>query len=243
MKYLTDWINQQTPLLQKKHYTLLTKIYWILNGITEFPICDNINCNHKITRNVFNLTAGYTGSINGLIFCSKKCSATDSRVKALREETCLTNWGYTNVSFSPEIQTIISKVYKYDNRFFSSAQEIAYYIWLTDNNIKFEYQPKTKIIQYFTDDGKKHCYHPDFWIIDTNEIHEIKGSNNFNDVGYPIRNNKYDWHEKYQCMLDNNVVLLLDTSDIIKTALDYCQKKFNKKTWYRDFKYSKQSVV
>ena len=135
---------------------------------------------------------------------------------------------------------------KYTNMiidFFASAQEIAYYIWLTDNNIKFEYQPKTKIIQYFTDDGKKRCYHPDFWIIDTNEIHEIKGSNNFNNEGYPIRNNKYDWHEKYQCMLDNNVVLLLDTSDIIKTAFDYCQKKFNKKTWYRDFKYSKQSVV
>ena len=53
--------------------------------------------------NVFNLTVGYTDSINGLIFCSKKCSATDSRVKTLREETCLTNWGYTNVSFSPEI--------------------------------------------------------------------------------------------------------------------------------------------
>ena len=38
-KDIIEWINSQTSLLSDEFYKLSTKIYWILNGITEFPKC------------------------------------------------------------------------------------------------------------------------------------------------------------------------------------------------------------
>jgi len=131
--------------------------------------------------------------------------------------------------------------YFYDNTYFSSCPEIAYYIWLKDNNIKFEYQPKSKAIKYLDCKGEQHTYYPDFWIIDTDEIHEIKGLHCFEGFN---KNNKMIWFRhpeknyiaeaKQQCMIKNNVRII--TNEDYKQYIDYCSDKFMSCQWYKKFK-------
>lgn len=61
---------------------------------------------------------------------------------------------------------------------FDSSWEIAYYIWLKDNMIIFEYQPNISF-KYIVN-GQIHYYRPDFKVND--EIHEIKGEQFFNET-------------------------------------------------------------
>ncbi len=53
---LMAWISSIIPLLSDSHYTLVTKIFWIVNGLTSFPTCDE--CGTSIKRNVA-LKLGY----------------------------------------------------------------------------------------------------------------------------------------------------------------------------------------
>ena len=55
---------------------------------------------------------------------------------------------------------------------FDSGPEIAYYIWLSDNNIEFTYQPKVSF-KYLAENGKEHLYIPDFQV--GQDFVEIKG--------------------------------------------------------------------
>ena len=36
---LFNWIKSNTPKLQDDFYSISTKCYWILNGLTDFPRC------------------------------------------------------------------------------------------------------------------------------------------------------------------------------------------------------------
>lgn len=44
-----------------------------------------------------------------------------------------------NAGGAPAVQEKIHCHYFYDDKSFDSAPEIAYYIWLSDNAVKFEY--------------------------------------------------------------------------------------------------------
>ena len=116
--------------------------------------------------------------------------------------------GIINVSQSPEIRRKQKSKYKYDNYCFDSAPELAFYIWLKDHDIQFEYKPKLFFI--YEVDGIKHRYFPDFKIDDM--IFELKGDQFFNENG--IMQNPYDhsqdkaFAEKQLCMMQHNVILL-----------------------------------
>lgn len=119
----------------------------------------------------------------------------------------------------------ISLSYTYNNLIFDSSWELAYYIWLTDNNIKFEYQPN--IYFEYTVNNKIHKYFPDFCI--ENKLYEIKGTQFFNESGEfidPYKNNMLKAKCKYQCMLDNNVKILKEED--IKPILKYITEKYGK---------------
>ena len=125
--------------------------------------------------------------------------------------------------------------YLYDNISFDSLPELAYYIWLKDNNIKFEYQPNLDIIIY--DENKICHYFPDFLLIDTNQLVEIKGDQFFDKNNFPINPyNGKSWKIKYDWMIKNNVKILRKKEYNI--YIEYCSKKFNNTKWY--FKYKKQ---
>mgnify|MGYP003433901365 CR=1 FL=1 len=69
-------------------------------------------------------------------------------------ETCLEKWGQT---YPPHWS------YSYNGIGFDSSWEVAYYIWLKDHNIEFEYHPsikKTKLYYYWK--NKKYSYYVDF---------------------------------------------------------------------------------
>ena len=233
LHHVKDWLYCRYDKLQSNKYTDITRIYWFLNNIEDFPRCKQ--CGRMIYRNVLNLNIGY--SKNGYAFCSKKCSNKNSNTQNKRRKTCLKKYGYDNYSKTPEFHKKSIQTYTYNKTVFASAQEIAYYIYLTDNNIDFEYQPSSCCFKYTLDiDGSEHTYHPDFLLKSDNFIVEIKGKNNFNKNGYPIRNNMDDWHEKYQCMKDNNVHMILDNDPFMLSLMHMCAKKFGKVTWYKDFR-------
>jgi hypothetical protein len=59
-----------------------------------------------------------------------------------------------------------------NNVYLMSSMEIQYYQWLMTNNIRWR---KPDTIKYFDNTGMIHWYKPDFYLMDTDEIIEIKG--------------------------------------------------------------------
>lgn len=112
------------------------------------------------------------------------------------------------------------KKYIYNNVKFDSSWELAYYIWLKDNNIQFEYH---SVILEYTVNDKKHFYYPDFKV--NNELVEIKGSYLLDEnmiLINPVTKEKL--YEKTQCLKDNNVKIITDCSEY----LNYIIEKYGK---------------
>lgn len=138
--------------------------------------------------------------------------------------------GYRYPLMNPEIKSKIRNKYIYNDISFDSSWELAYYIWLVDNNINFQYQPNIPL-KYFKD-NKEHYYYPDFKI--NNIFYEIKGNQFFNENDELINpfNNELNL-EKYQCMLDNNVKILREKD--IKPILEYINNNYGK-NYLKQFK-------
>ena len=99
---------------------------------------------------------------------------------------------------------------------FDSSYDLAYYIWLSDNHIEFEYNPNIQFEYVF--DGKIHYYNPDFKVGD--KLIELKGRQFFKDknVNGPMvnpYNHSLDalYEAKHQCMIANKVEIITDCSD------------------------------
>ena len=157
-------------------------------------------------------------------------------IKEKSKQTCLKKYGVEYVSQSHDIRKKMRTTYKYDNTNISTKPELAFYIWLKDNNIKFEYQPKTPILTYITPDKKQHRYFPDFKV---NEIlYEIKGKHLVDSNGIwtapkscNMTNDEYQKHLialklKQQCALNNNVIILYDND--YKKYIDYVNNTYGK---------------
>lgn len=122
--------------------------------------------------------------------------------------------------------------YEYNNVKFDSSWELMYYIYLLDNKINFEYQPNIKF--YYLINEEEHFYCPDFKIND--KYYEIKGDQFFDAEGTmrnPYSNDQSKTKAKYQCMLDNNIVILRynDLKDIFSDI----EAKYGKK-FYENYK-------
>ena len=151
-------------------------------------------------------------------------------IKFKKEQTILKNYGVTNPNYSKEIQSYRAKRYYYNNIMFDSSWELAYYIWLKDNNINFEYQPNISF--EYIKDNKIHRYYPDFKV--NNELQEIKGTHFFDKDGQLIDPySKKLLSEKYKCMQDNNIKILKEND--IKPILEYIFEKYGRK-YLKQFK-------
>ena len=60
-------------------------------------------------------------------------------VKAKSRKTFQDNYGVNAPAQCPEIRRKQQYRYTFDGKSFDSSIEIAFYIWLTDHNMKFEY--------------------------------------------------------------------------------------------------------
>ena len=105
--------------------------------------------------------------------------------------------------------------YTYNGIKFDSSYDLAFYIWLTDHGVDFTYNPPIQFT--YTYDNKVHLYNPDFQIGD--RLVELKGRQFFknkNPNGPMVNpyNHSQDalYEAKHQCMIDNNVEIIVDCS-------------------------------
>lgn len=156
--------------------------------------------------------------------------------KEISKKTCLEKYGVEHISKAHIIHIKASKKYKYNNITFDSSWELAYYIWLTDHKINFEYQPNIKF-KYIANE-KEHFYFPDFKI--GNELIEIKGDHFFDKNGNfrcPFNildeNIQNEYKAKYECMLNNNIKIMRKNE--IRNILYYIESRYGKK-YLKQFK-------
>lgn len=169
-------------------------------------------------------------------------------IRYKRDKTCIERYGTKNPTQNLEVKEKLKKslklwyanntrpfkiLYKYDGRKFDSSWELYYYIWLKDNNIEFEFQPKT--ILPFSFNGEEHFYHPDFLV--EGKLVEIKGDQFFKEDGTmccPWRYPKWTdaekemvdalYEAKRQCM-EKNGVRILRGSDL-EEMFQYTEDKY-----------------
>lgn len=136
----------------------------------------------------------------------------------------LKKYGCISPQQVPEIRKRSRSKYYFNEKYFDSSWEIAYYIWLIDNKIDFEFHPNISF-DYTTADGKVHKYFPDFKV--GNELIEIKGDHLFgkHSMAMPI--------EKVQCMIDNGIKILCYTE--IEPILNYIFEKYGR-NYIKQFK-------
>lgn len=88
-RYLFDWLVSKTPLLDGIRHTAVTRLYWVANGIVDFPVCKFCG-KARLKGNVDSFERGYFRA------CSVKCEGMkEARLRKI-EDTCLKNWGAAN---------------------------------------------------------------------------------------------------------------------------------------------------
>lgn len=90
-KRLLDYINARTPKLQDPQYLLSTKIYWTLNGLEDFPLCQNEKCQKPLIGKNAHVINGYTRP-----FCNMSCSRGSAKAIEKNRQTCLERYGDPN---------------------------------------------------------------------------------------------------------------------------------------------------
>ena len=135
-----------------------------------------------------------------------------------RKNTMINKYGNDITMYNHELFIKTKQKYTYNNINFDSAWELAYYIWLKDHNIDFEYQPDISFDYEYN--NKIHRYYPDFLVED--EIQEIKGTQFFenynpnNKMICPYNRDLDDFVEaKHQCMIKNNIKIITDCTEYL----------------------------
>ena len=149
-----------------------------------------------------------------------QCLSIHEKIK----QTTFNNFGVYYPAQSHEIFLKIIKKYFYDKKWFHSKPELAFYIWLTDNNIEFEYQPNFCFNYEYN--GVKYKYFPDFKIGE--KIIEIKGNHFLKKDGTwqcPYDHSKDElFEEKRKCCIKNNVIIMYK-QDYLK-YIKYVENKY-----------------
>lgn len=174
----------------------------------------------------------------------KKYGDSSYNNSAKRKITCLEKYGVENSMQNEQIKQksmqnksvsmIFSIGYLYNNIHFDSSWELAYYIWLSDNNKQFIYHPEFSIA-YTDDNGIDRVYFPDFLV--EGKFVEIKGEQFFNKEGEPYNLYKKEfWKNKYNMLIKNNIEILRQPD--INNILKYIKNKYGKQ-YLKSFKIKK----
>lgn len=142
------------------------------------------------------------------------------KVKQKAAKTCLERWGRMYGGSGHQ-----THYYFYENIYFDSSWELAYYIYLKDHNIDFSYH--TEYLEYEVE-GKKHKYEVDFKV--EGKLIELKGSHLINSEGHLIDPFKGVSNEqllaKEECMKQNNVKIF--SNEEMKEILNYINTQYGK---------------
>lgn len=157
----------------------------------------------------------------------KKSTFADNEVQEKSKQTLKEKYGVDHPSRSPELLSRARRKYRYNGLNFDSGWELAYYIWLSDNNIPFTFHPDLRYS--YQKNGEEHFYCPDF-IVD-GKIVEIKGNQFFNENNDPFdAYHKCFWKEKFQLLVDLNVTVMreADIIPMLNYVADKCGKGYIK---------------
>ena len=154
--------------------------------------------------------------------------------KEKSKQTCLRKYGVKSFSQSEEANHCRKFKYSFNNEYFDSSWELAFYIFHYEQNIEIIHNPKP--IMYLDSAGKQHYYKPDFKIKD--QIYEIKGDqflkeNTLINPYSKDRDLNDIAHCKFDCMMKNNVIII--SSEKIKPYLDFMKTKYGS-NWKHQFK-------
>lgn len=129
--------------------------------------CSNINTSQDFRNKMSKIR---TDAYKNKEYSDKmnKASHNDNWKKSVTSKKFRENTSKNNTKRILEGKTF--KNYYYDNNWFDSKPELAFYIWLTDHNIRFKHE--TTYLEY-TYNNIKYRYIPDFIVYDT--YVEIKG--------------------------------------------------------------------
>lgn len=157
-------------------------------------------------------------------------------IKEKSEKTCLEKYGVRNAgALNAEKEYVSLQKYFYEGRFFDSSYELKYFIFLRDNNMKFEFHNG----DYFTfkdNAGNSHRYYPDFLV--NNQYIEIKGEFWWDEEKQVLIDRYGNPNfEKTECMKSNGVIV--KTSKDLKKEFEYVDKTYGK-TFVKQFKYRKE---
>lgn len=144
-------------------------------------------------------------------------------IQKTHEKNFIAKYGVRNPLQCKEIRDKTKKKYCYNGVNFDSSWEIAYYIYLTDHNIRFEYHP-LDLEYYYPYDRKMHKYEVDFKLFDHTYI-EIKNVSLLENM---IKNVTDKEHYKYLCILENNVHIITDCTKYLNYVNNkYCKNYIN----------------
>lgn len=144
------------------------------------------------------------------------------RIENYRNKT-----GYCFPLQNPEVKKNAKCKYSYDNENFDSSWELAFYVFLRDHNVEFQYHPNVSFLYEYN--GKSHSYLPDFKIGEC--LVEIKGKQFLKENSMI---NPYDeslnemYRAKYECMKKNGVFIISDMESILKYVSNKYGPKFLK---------------
>lgn len=206
---------------------------WKLNNIKKYGV-DNTSKLDSVKSKHANTCLEKYGAVTNLITDEQKSDTknkliehygVDSPVKSKiiqnkMRNTCIKRYGKPAYSQTDEFKLFMSDYniknpilhktakYKYNDEYFDSSWEVAYYIWLKDHDINFIYHPKTYF--YYEFNGKQKRYEPDFQVND--EFIEIKGDqfiDKDNNLINPYNDNKnLQYKAKLDCMIKNSIKIL-----------------------------------
>lgn len=171
-------------------------------------------------------------------------------IEAKKVKTFLKKYGCRNSAQCPAVMSKAHRKYKYNGMMFDSSIEVAYYIWMVDRGERIE---RASTSFQFNFNGKIYQYFPDFYLPDYQQYIELKGSQFFktNDgtMSLPWRyrswtNEQYmlkcqKEEAKHQCMLKNNVKIILQPSEELDAAFKHIKSKYGK-NYLKQFRYHKK---
>lgn len=173
-----------------------------------------------------------------------------------RQETSRKNHGGVLYTQTLEFRKSCGYNLYYEGEKFDSKEELAFFIYNKDLGIPIEREPLK--IEYYSN-GKLHYYFPDFkvadqlfeiksrifineegvWIPPIWEVNKLKRSFSDDSLGIKIRMLEDRYRAKYDAAIKNNVKILITNTPDTQIYTEYCEKKFQKKKWYLDFKIKK----
>jgi len=105
-KHLVDWIAERTPMLSGDEYGYSDRLYWIFNGLTDFPKCANPNCDNKVGVGMhIKLHRGYPD------YCCNKCAQSDEKTLEKSRSTHLERYGDAHYRNAEQIKKTNLELY------------------------------------------------------------------------------------------------------------------------------------